>query len=50
MRWLTKIGGNLFGSPGKEMFEERKEEILKYATTKEAINIQGLKYLTMTSH
>ena len=35
--------------PRKEMCEERKKEIIKYATMEEAINIQGLKYLTMIS-
>ena len=29
--------------PGKEMCEERNEEIMKYATMEEVINIQGSK-------
>jgi len=35
--------------PGKEMCEERKEEIMKYETMKKVINIQGLKDLTRIS-
>jgi len=34
---------------GKEMCEERKEEIMKYATMEKEINIQGLGDLTMIS-
>jgi len=49
MRWLTKLKELRLKVHGKEMCEERKEEIRKYATMEGAINIQGLKDLTMIS-
>jgi len=35
--------------PRKKMCEERKEEIIKYATMEKAINIQELEDMTMIS-
>ena len=44
-----QIGGTITGSSSKEMCEERKEEIMKYATMEKVFNIRGLKDLTRIS-